>query len=622
MSSGKFRRTSRIFVACVLGATAMTFGACSSPTGEACESNSDCQPGYECVSTGGVAFGDSICLLGEASPADAADTVSDTMSDAVSDTMSDTVPDTMLDARDAALDGADADVGPDTDTCDPNCLVDSDGDGIVDAEDGCPQRANPHQRDRNSDGVQDACEPTISINFADAVFAGPIRACCAGVYPWQVAGGGDLTGDGRDDFVIAGHQAGSFNLWVIDGTSAPTGTVDLSTAVATLELPQEGDLGLQLGSPGDVNGDGVDDLLVGQPGWQADMGRALLFLGGSHLQGDLSIRGPDGEYHERIADRVGFRVDIAPDVNGDGYDDMVIGEAYGGASSEHGRVHIIFGDLNPPDRVLLTVGSGADVRLLGINNERAGWALDGVGDINGDGLGDLIVGAPGASAGAGAVYVVYGDDTWANSEFDIVDVGVQLSPVDTRSTTGFGSVVSSAGDVDGDGALDFLIGEPLATSSGGIGEVGAVHVVFGGDALDRTNGPLPINEHALRLEGAIERARAGSALAALGDLDGDGYDDVLIGAPLEDGHDANSRMTGAVHLLYGYAESAQRTGETLELDSLSRRYLGPGKESSLGFSVSTAGDIDGDGRPDLLMSMSGRDDAEDRHGAAFLVYGQ
>ncbi|WP_168210463.1 VCBS repeat-containing protein [Persicimonas caeni] len=597
--------------------------ACSSPAGQACEADADCQPGYECVSTGGVAFGSRICLLAEEAPVDASDTSADTPPDTgrdAADTVSDTVSDT---ANDVAPDVADASDTSETDTCDEGCGVDTDGDGVIDSEDGCPNRANPHQRDRDADGVQDACDYQLSVDFADASFFGPTQSCCGGTVPWRVAGGGDLTGDGRDDIVITGHRDATFALWVIDGSAALQGAVDLNSAVATLEVPQYGDRGLAVDASGDVNGDGVDDLLVGQPGWNGDKGRALLFLGGAGLRGDLLRDGPDGEYYERIEDRLGYAVDIAPDLNGDGLDDMVVSEGRGGGVGvEDGRVHIIFGRPVPTDRMYLGPSEGADVRLLGTNDEGAGRSLAGVGDINGDGLGDLVVGAPLAAADAGAAYVVYGNSTWTDETFEIGDVAVHLTPPDSRSAGSLGAAVSPAGDLDGDGARDLLVGEPLVGGPDGADESGAVYVVFGGSTLGTAGSLVPIADASVRLQGTADRGQAGSALAAVGDLDGDGFDDVLVGAPLVAEDAASMRRAGAVHLVYGSEEAAQLEGQSVEMGEWARDFVGPNKEASLGFSVSPAGDIDADGRPDVLVTMSGMHDARDVAGAAFLFYGQ
>jgi hypothetical protein len=596
--------------------------ACSSPSGQVCEEESDCAQGYECVSTGGVAFGDKICLLAERAP-----TGADAELDAATDTPTDTGDAAPHAPEDAGPDTSDTDPAhtdtSDTDPADscavPGCDVDSDGDGVVDSEDGCPLRPNPHQRDRDGDGIQDACDPELSVDYADAIFAGPRQGCCGGIFPWQVTGG-DVTGDGRDDLIITGHGDNEFSLWVIDGTSQPSGTVDLSTAVARFSVAQEGGMGLRVGRLGDVNGDGIDDLLVGHPGDNNNGGRAFLFLGGSSLQGDLTLRQPDGVYFDTEG-RVGFSVDIAPDLNGDGLDDMVVGEAYGGVGALQGRVHIIFGRTTPIDRLRLLPTEGADMRFLGKDGDQIGWSVAGVGDVDGDGLGDLVIGAPKAAADAGAAYLVFGDSTWADTTMQLEDVALELTPQDTRSPGMLGASVGRAGDVDGDGRTDFLVGEPVARGANGSDRAGAAYLVFGRDTWASTDGSSPIAALGVRLEGVGENGRAGSSFGMAGDMDADGFADFLIGAPNLDAPSGTASRVGAAYLVYGSAQLASLEGQATSIDANARTFVGRNTDSFLGATVSAPGDIDGDGQLELFLSSAGGDTALDATGAAFLFYG-
>lgn len=242
-------------------------------------------------------------------------------------------------------------------------------------------------------------------------------------------------------------------------------------------------------------------------------------------------------------------------------------------------------------------------RFSGASGERSGSAIAAAGDVNGDNVGDFIIGAPNAApngAGSGSSYLVFGrTPPFMNSD----------DPTQLNGSNGFridgaaagdqsGYSVSSAGDINGDGIDDLAIGAPRVDSNGT--DSGAVYVVFGkntpfaaGIALSTLNG-----SNGVRFDGASAGDLAGFSVAAAGDINGDGRDDLVVGARF-------ANTNGSSYVVFGrstpfpatFALSALSGSDGFRLDG------GAGINSS-GFTVSPAGDINGDGRSDLLIGST------------------
>ena len=330
-------------------------------------------------------------------------------------------------------------------------------------------------------------------------------------------------------------------------------------------------------------------------------------------------------------DYAGRAVSEAGDVNGDGFDDLIVGALYADTNgSNAGAVYVLFGEGGgfAADLDLTTLTGSTGFRLTGAAVEdQAGRAVSGAGDVNGDGFDDLLIGAPSADPNgdrSGAAYVVFGGADVGSSTGTIA-LG-SLNGSDGFRLTGAaagdqaGRAVSGAGDVNGDGFADLLIGAFWADANGS--NSGAAYVIFGGAggfpasiALGSLNG-----SDGFRLTGAAAGDQAGFSVSGAGDVNGDGFDDLLIGAF---GADPNGSLSGAAYVVFGGASVG--SGGPIALGSLNGsdgfRLTGVAAVDFAGRAVSGAGDVNGDGFDDLLIGAYGADPNGDYSGAAYVVFG-
>ncbi len=367
-----------------------------------------------------------------------------------------------------------------------------------------------------------------------------------------VAGAGDVNADGfadvlvgasRDSATGTGEGAAYIFLGGPDGLAA---TPDWSATGAAGGAA----FGSTVAGAGDVNGDGMDDLLVGAPG-AADGGRAYLWAGGSGLE-------TDGAWDVGIArDGATFGTSVAGlgDVNRDGYADIAVGAP--GA----GEVHVFLGSA-------AGLTTAATV-LAAPPTDRLGASVSTAGDVDADGYDDIIVGLPGASDGDGEARVYTGGPT-----------GVAAAPLWTGAGTdrsALGASVAGGGDVDADGFADVLVGAPGWT--GDIDTEGAMLLYRGG-----SSGPSVRPDWSR--EGDAMSMGLGATVAAGGDVDGDGFSEVLGGAPDDVYH------WGWAVLAYG---SAAGPGGTHPWSWSAHGAI----DSYFGYTVAVAGDLDGDGVEDF-----------------------
>jgi hypothetical protein len=324
-------------------------------------------------------------------------------------------------------------------------------------------------------------------------------------------------------------------------------------------------LGTSILTAGDVNGDGFSDLVVGIPGFTnafAGAGRVVVHHGSATGVGPAPNWAVEGT---QVGMRLGHSVSTAGDVNGDGYDDLIIGSQQ---SAAPGVAYVYHGSPSGLSSTPAWTGTGAH------GNDQFGSSVSTAGDVNDDGFDDVIIGVPRADANlAGKVHLYFGSAA-----------GVSATPGWTRAGTqaqqDFGRAVASAGDVNADGYADIAIGAP--STDGTFVNEGAVYVHHGAPG-----GPNAAPNWS-RLGGQTG-AELGAAVSLAGDVNGDGYTDLVTGAPLMD---VSGPDQGVVSIYYGSASGLlvnavwSRTGPT---------------QSRLGAAVGTAGDVNGDGYADMIV---------------------
>ena len=395
--------------------------------------------------------------------------------------------------------------------------------------------------------------------------------------------------------------------------------------------------GLAVSNAGDINGDGIDDLIIGA--WVADpngsrSGSSYAVFGSKNgFPATLQLSSLDGTNGFRMDgeaayDYSGNDVSNAGDINGDGIDDLIIG-AFGGDPNDDrsGSSYVVFGKREPfVDTLQLSGLDGTNgFKLDGeAIRDYSGMSVSNAGDINGDGIDDLAIGAFLANSSAiesGRSYVVFGSSKGFSST-------LQLSSLD--GTNGFkldgelkgdkaGQSVSNAGDINGDGIDDLVVGARWANITGE--NSGRSYVVFGSrdgfsptlqlSSLDGING--------FKLDGEAARDYAGFPVSYAGDINGDGIDDLLIGAF---GADPNGSRSGSSYAVFGSKNGFPATLQLSSLDGINGfRMDGEAASDNSGFSVSNAGDINGDGIDDLVIGAWLADANGNRSGRSYLVFG-
>jgi hypothetical protein len=358
-----------------------------------------------------------------------------------------------------------------------------------------------------------------------------------------------------------------------------TGEYELAEAPTKLSGYPSDDAG-RLVDAGDLDGDGDEEIVV-----------ATLYASG-YDGGGYIVDGPppvgDGDLSDGIQikgsnDTYGAGRSIGTgDANGDGLQDVVFGAPYSPGGNE---AFVIFGPITATMDL-----SDADVDLQGDNSTYTGHGSD-LGDVNGDGIADATIGAYYTNGGKGTIYVVYGplDD----ATFDLHDADGTL---DAEISNGYcGRVVRSGYDVTGDGIGDILAPAPYASVGGP--SSGMVYVVEGPADGDHDLG----DDAYATLYGASANALAGQDVA-LGDVDGDGLYDAIVGSPY-DGRGTVSWVSG------------DRTGD-IDLGDGDGVITGPASNSGFGMNID-AKDIDGDGRAEILV---GAPNARSTSGAVYLFY--
>ncbi len=324
-------------------------------------------------------------------------------------------------------------------------------------------------------------------------------------------------------------------------------------------------LGADVASAGDVNGDGYGDVIVGAPihGFPFSKGRAMVYHGSS--TGLATMPAWTAEGWEPVVFwpvYFGRAVASAGDVNGDGYGDVIVGAPeYDNDQITEGAAFVYLGS---------ATGLGQQPAWQAEGNHegaRFGSSVASAGDVNGDGYGDVIVGAPFHKKGRVWVYL--------GSAAGLSDRPAWRAAGD-GSTDGFGSSVASAGDVDGDGYADLIVG---------------TDDFFGGRIFVYRGSPTGPLQPPWRAGISGPSGFFGHAVNSAGDVNGDGYSDVIVG---EYWFGQGTQFHKGRALVY-HGSSAGLEPKPSWIA------VGASVEQGFGFDVSTAGDVNGDGYSDVVV---------------------
>ncbi|MFA6028138.1 MAG: integrin alpha, partial [Patescibacteria group bacterium] len=315
---------------------------------------------------------------------------------------------------------------------------------------------------------------------------------------------------------------------------------------------------------------------------------------------------------EAANDNTGWSVSSAGDVNGDGYDDFLVGSYNNDdGGSNAGAAYLIYGSATPLTSVSLSDSSV--VEFTGeSDDDNAGCSVSSAGDVNGDGYDDIIVGALNDDDGgfnAGAAYLIYGGATQLTSKSLAHASVVKFTGEGDGGSDMAGYSVSSAGDVNGDGYDDIIIG----AAGGGAGDEGSAFLIYGSAVLLTSTSLNDVS--IVEFSGEAGGDYAGNSVSSAGDVNGDGYDDIIVGAINNDDAASNA---GATYLIYG--NSSPLTSMSLS-DGSVVEFTGEANSDNAGYSVSSAGDVNGDNYDDILVGARFNDDGAVWAGAAYLIYG-
>jgi FG-GAP repeat protein/VCBS repeat protein len=419
-------------------------------------------------------------------------------------------------------------------------------------DDGAPNHGALWILDLNADGSLESQAETGGISFNP-----PEHLNDNGYFGSAAATLGDIDGDGRLELAVGSHglhdQRGE--VWIL--SRGADGRMEHRSSISALagEQPFEGERGFgsALATVGDLDDDGIPELAVGAPSSDSGQGsiRILFLAADGSLRGSQRIGEGLGGFQGNLSagDSFGSSLAALADIDGDGAPELAVGMP---SPSSYGSLLVLSLEPSGTVRAQRRIGrltGGFDGEIL---REDFGASVAAIGDVDGDGIGDLAVGAPGSDDGGtdrGAVWILFlALDGTVDTHQKISRTSGDFVPADVPLR--FGASVAPLGDLDDDGTPDIAVGAPETAGRG------SFYILF----LD-PDGTCKSHVQP-QVAGVLAGDRLGSSLAALGDLDGDGRHDVGVGAETRDG----ILVPGALPTLQG-AIDASSEGDTILVHS-------------------------------------------------------
>ncbi|MCA9074995.1 MAG: FG-GAP repeat protein [Planctomycetaceae bacterium] len=456
-----------------------------------------------------------------------------------------------------------------------------------------------------------------------------------------VANLGDLDGDGTQDMAVGagsdddgGSGRGAVHILFLnpDGTVKGSRKVSDSTGNLTATLDDSDFFGESLTTLGDLDGDGLNELVVGAR-FDDDGGinrGAVYILSIEQVTppgvviAEQKISDTEGGFTGGLADNDFFGQSAAElgDLDGDGVPDVAIGvrnDNDGG--SRRGAVYVLF--LNPDGTVKahqkISDTQGHLTAALG-NFDYFGTSIASLGDLDGDGITDLAVGTRGDDDGAGnrgAVYMLFlNADGTVKSHQKISDTAGNLTHA-FGAYDSFGTAVTNLGDLDGDGVNDLAVGvNQLDPYGGGLGPGATIVLFLNSDGTVKSHQELSSTQGNLG-PALVAGDSLGGALAGIGDLDGDGIQDLAMGIRTDDGY--GGAGPGALLVTFLNSDGTVKSHQRVD-DAVGNFTANLSGNDRFGWSMTNLGDLDGDGVTDLAVGAIGDDDGGNGHGAVYVLF--
>ena len=424
---------------------------------------------------------------------------------------------------------------------------------------------------------------------------------------YVLSGAGDVNADGFDDFLIGtfhhstgGYDAGAAYLILGSDTLNWGMEYSLENADARFLGRNLEAAGFDVSGRGDVNGDGVEDILIGAPAgnnrvktWpgkmyivfgseMADWGRDFYL----YESADIIFDGENGQ------DLAGRSVAIIRDMNNDGCDEMLCAAPYNDTGAEDaGKVYFIRGRSDSGTQVRKLKDATASFYATK-KGATCGYSVAGIGDVNNDELDDFAIGSPGENT----VYVMYGRSNmnWG-PDYNLKNADLTIKAENVLKDEEVGWKVSGVGDVNGDGIDDFLISAIDYDKNPNPYGRGKVYLIFGRDGgFDATE--LSLKNADASYIGENKMDQAGWDIGGRGDINGDGFNDFFIGAWY---NDYLFEDAGKAYLIYGSDNGWEKDTPLAEIPDF---FSGAGEINYAGYAVSIFGDMNSDNRDDYVIS--------------------